>query len=164
MISTRAARLADVPAMSRVLTASITQLCAADHLDAPDAIAAWTANKSAAGVATMLANPALRMFVADDAGAVLAVGAVSDDGRIALNYVDPAARFRGVSKLLLARLEAELLAMGWAEARLEATETARQFYLAAGWVADGPQATGRRVNGYPMRKQLSAPLSPASAS
>lgn len=164
MIITRAADLADVPAMSRVLTASIIQLCAADHQEAPDAIAAWTANKSEAGVATMLANPMLQMFVATDADTVLAVGAVSNDGQIALNYVDPAARFRGVSKLLLARLEAELIAMGWGEARLEATETARRFYLAAGWVADGPQATGRRVNGYPMRKQLVATLSPANAS
>ena len=62
MIITRAADLADVPAMSRVLTASIIQLCAADHLEAPDAIAAWTANKSEAGVTTMLANPMLQMF------------------------------------------------------------------------------------------------------
>jgi GNAT superfamily N-acetyltransferase len=159
MITTRAATLADVPAMSRVLTASIVQLCAADHLGAPDAIAAWTANKSEAGVADMLANPGTAMFVAEDAGEVVAVGAVSREGRIGLNYVDPGARFKGVSKILLARLEAELMALGVSEARLEATETARRFYTAAGWVADGPQATGRRVNGYPMRKQLSGSAS-----
>lgn len=157
MIATRAAGVADVPAMSRVLTASIIALCAADHLEAPDAIAAWTANKSETGVATMLANPELRMFVAEDEHAMLAVGAIATDGRVALNYVDPTARFRGISKLLLMRLEAELIALGFAEARLEATETARQFYLGAGWVADGPQATGRRVNGYPMRKRLVSP-------
>lgn len=142
--------------MSRVLIASITELCARDHLGAADAIAAWTANKTETGVATMLANPATHMFVADDAGTVVAVGAVSSDGRIVLNYVDPAARFRSISKLLLARLEDELIALGFAEGQLEATETARRFYSTAGWVADGPQATGRRVNGYPMRKQLAA--------
>lgn len=154
MILIRPAIVADVPAMSRVLTASIIELCAADHLGAADAIAAWTANKTEAGVATMLANSATHMFVADDAGRVVAVGAIATDGRIALNYVDPTARFRGISKLMLERLEAELIALGHSDARLEATETARQFYQAAGWVADGPQATGRRVNGYPMRKQL----------
>ena len=55
---------------------------------------------------------------------------------------------------MLAGLEAELVALGFVEGRLEATATARRFYETAGWIADGPQATGRRVNGYPMRKNL----------
>ena len=36
---------------------------------------------------------------------VLAVGCITDDGEIALNYVLPEARFRGVSMTLLAELE-----------------------------------------------------------
>lgn len=153
-ISVRPAEPGDVPAMSRVLTASITELCAADHGNDPDALAAWTRNKSEAGVAAMLANPKLVLLVADRAGAVVAVGAVTTGGEVALNYVAPEARFCGVSKAMLARLEAELLALGFAQGRLEATATALPFYRDAGWQEDGPRATGRRVNGYPMRKQL----------
>jgi hypothetical protein len=77
--------------MSTVLTNSITELCAADHGGDPSAIAAWTRNKSQDGVAAMLANPALQLYVAERAGLVVAVGAVTTDGHISLNYIDPAA-------------------------------------------------------------------------
>jgi len=155
-ILVRRAEAADVPAMSRVLTASITELCRADHRDDPKALAAWTANKTEAGVGKMLANPELLMFVAEREGAVSAVGAVTRTGEVALNYVAPQARFHGISKAVLARLEDELRGLGFDEGRLEATATARRFYESAGWIADGPQAEGRMVNGYPMRKKLVA--------
>jgi len=140
--------------MSRVLIASITELCAADHGNDPEKLAAWTRNKSVGGVAAMLANPDMVLLVAGRDGAVIAVGAVTRAGEIALNYVAPAARFSGVSKAMLVGLEAELVALGFVEGRLEATATARRFYETAGWIADGPQAQGRKVNGYPMRKNL----------
>jgi hypothetical protein len=41
----------------------------------------------------------------DRAGAIAAVGAVTDGGEILLNYVSPAARFHGASSALLAALE-----------------------------------------------------------
>jgi GNAT superfamily N-acetyltransferase len=153
-ISIRRAGADDVPARSRVLTASITELCAADHHHDPASIAAWTANKSPQGVAAMLDNPNLLVFVAEHFGSIGAVGAVTRTGDVALNYVAPDMRFRGLSKALLARLETELIALGFTEGRLEATQTARDFYESAGWRPDGPQATGRKVNGYPMRKTL----------
>lgn len=152
MPAVRRAAAADIAAMSRVLIASITELCVDDHRNDPAAIAAWTRNKSPEGVAAMLANPQSRTFVGELDGAVVAVGAVSRRGEITLNYVAPQARFRGVSKAMLVALEAELRQLGFAEGRLEATATARRFYQAAGWMADGPQAEGRMVNGYPMRK------------
>ncbi|MET3927745.1 GNAT family N-acetyltransferase [Devosia sp. 2618] len=150
----RPARRDDVAAMSRVLSASITQLCAADHHDDPDALAAWTRNKSVEGVTAMLDNPNLEMQVVERDGAVIAVGAVTHDGSVALNYVSPQARFTGASTLLLTQLEASLKALGHAEGRLEGTQTAMDFYLRRGWLPDGPQAVGRKVNGYPMRKVL----------
>ncbi|UXN74439.1 hypothetical protein N8D56_04605 [Devosia sp. A8/3-2] len=55
---------------------------------------------------------------------------------------------------MLAHLEAALVALGHKEGRLESTSTARGFYQGRGWQADGPQASGRMVNGYPMRKTL----------
>lgn len=153
-ISVRRAEPDDIAAMSRVLTASIVELCAADHGNDPAAIAAWTRNKTPEGVAAMLDNPNLLMFVAEEAGVIGAVGAVTRTGEIALNYVAPDMRFLGLSKALLARLETELSALGFAEGQLEATMTARRFYERAGWLADGPQASGRKVNGYPMWKAL----------
>lgn len=140
--------------MSVVLTASITELCGADHGGEAHAIAAWTRNKSEDGVAAMLANPEQDFYVAERDGALLAVGAVTRDGKIALNYVAPQARFSGVSTAMLAHLEAALVALGHREGRLESTNTARAFYESRGWQADGPQASGRVVNGYPMRKAL----------
>lgn len=154
MLLLRPARADDVPAMSAVLIASITELCAADHHDDPQKLGAWTRNKSVEGVASMLANPDMVMLVAERDGAVLAVGAVTRGGEVALNYVAPSARFGGVSKALLAALEDSLAQLGFAEGRLEATATAFDFYQSAGWRADGPQAEGRQVNGYPMRKSL----------
>lgn len=152
----RLAAPADMSAMSAVLTHSITELCAADHGSDPHAIAAWTRNKSVEGLAAMLANPGLQIYVAERAGLVVGVGAVTTDGYVSLNYVAPAARFSGISSAMLVRLEAALLALGHSEGRLEATVTARAFYERRGWQADGPQAGGRVVNGYPMRKQFLA--------
>jgi GNAT superfamily N-acetyltransferase len=150
----RRATPADVPAMSVVLTASITELCAADHGGEAGAIAAWTRNKTEAGVAAMLANPDLEIYVAEREGAIVAVGAVTTEGKVGLNYVAPQARFSGISTALLARLELALVALGHREGRLESTSTARAFYESRGWQVDGPQASGRVVNGYPMRKML----------
>ncbi len=140
--------------MSLVLIASIIELCAADYDNDPEKLAAWTRNKSPEGIIAMLSNPDMVLLVAERDGSVLAVGAVNRAGEVALNYVAPEARFTGISRAMMARLEAELVALGFAEGRLEATATARRFYRDAGWSDDGPQATGRKVNGYPMRKRL----------
>lgn len=138
--------------MSQILIASISALCVSDHGNDPGALAAWTANKSPEGLAAMLADPEGSLFVAERDGIVLAVGAIRHSGEISLNYVAPWARFTGVSKALLRRLEDELARLGHDKGRLEATATALRFYAAAGWVTTGPQAEGRRVNGYPMVK------------
>lgn len=140
--------------MSRVLTASITDLCAADHGNDPQEIAHWTANKTPDGVARMMAQPGFTLFVAELDGAVAAVGATTDQGEIALNYVDPSARFQGVSKALLAHMEAELRSQGFAEGRLKATKTARPFYLAQGWTGSGTAQGGGFIDCFVMHKAL----------
>ena len=146
----RLAREADVPAMSRVLIASITHLCGADHGDAPERIADWTMNKSPEGVARMLADPAHSMFVAEHDGVVAAVGLVAGS-RIGLNYVDPDHRLAGISKALLAYMEQHMRVAGVGTATLESTETALAFYQSAGWLLTGAcGASGCR----PMQKRL----------
>lgn len=153
-ISVRLATVGDVAGMSRVLIASITQLCEADHKNEPEALAAWTRNKTPDGVRQMLSNPDTTLIVAERNGAIIGVGAYNHSGGIELNYVSPHARGTGVTSALLTHVEKALAANGIGQARLEATATALAFYLSRGWQHDGPQASGRRVNGYPMVKTL----------
>ncbi len=154
MIAVRRAEPDDVPALSRLLIASITELCTLDHRNEPAAIAAWTANKTPEGVAAMLADAANQLFVAERAGDLAAVGLVRDGQEIGLNYVDPAHRFQGVSRALLAAMEAAMHEAGTVESRLKSTVTAHGFYLANGWTDTGPLYTGRFIDAYPMSKPL----------
>lgn len=138
--------------MSAVLIDSITELCVADHHNNPEALASWLANKTPDGVAKWFANPAGTMLVAERNGEIAACGSINiADRMILLNYVSPRHRFAGVSKALLADMEARL---GPGEAKLESSATARRFYLAHGWVEDGPPVPHRFIPGYPMRKVL----------
>jgi GNAT superfamily N-acetyltransferase len=153
-ILVRPAHAGDIEAMSRVMTRSITELCAADHADDPDIVAGWTRNKTPEGVARMLANPQLSMFVAEIDGAIGAVGAMADNDTVALNYVSPDHRRTGLSRALLARMEAEMAARGTQLANLTSTRTALAFYRAHGWQDDGPPEQVFSIPGYPMTKRL----------
>jgi GNAT superfamily N-acetyltransferase len=154
MIRVRPAAAADVEAMSRVLIASITGLCAPDHAGDPQLIAAWTANKTPAMVEAMLRTPGVRLFVAERDGEIAAVGAILRDDEVGLNYVAPAHRFAGVSKALLAAMEETMRAGGITEARLSSTETAHRFYRATGWRNSGAPRPDRPLAGWPMTKRL----------
>lgn len=154
MISLRRAQPADVEAMSRVLIGSITELCHADHKGNAEAIAAWTVNKTPESVARWVVDPKLVMLVAERDGEIAAVGALTAPDEIGLNYVSPAHRFMGVSRAMLAGLEAIMRDSGITTGKLYSSATARDFYRSAGWVdVDGP-TSGRLVAGYPMLKQL----------
>jgi len=81
-------------------------------------------------------------------------------GEILHNYVSPDARFRGVSRALLAALESRAAERGARQCRLESTETAHRFYRAAGYADDGPPIGKFGVaSGYRMTKALAAPRS-----
>lgn len=153
-IVVRRAGIEDVPRMSAVLTASITELCTADHRNDPVILARWLANKSPEGVRAMFADAGGRMLVALDGDRVAAVGSIRGGREIGLNYVHPAHRFKGVSRALLAAMEAELRASGAREAVLTSTATAHRFYLDAGWVDAGPAQDHAGLTCYPMRKVL----------
>jgi GNAT superfamily N-acetyltransferase len=154
VIRVRRATAADVEAMSRVLTASITGLCAADHRNDPDRIAGWTRNKTPAGVAAMLASPQTQLFVAERDDRVAGGGAILADAVVGLNYVSPDHRFAGVSKALLGAMESAMREAGVAEGRLQATETAHRFYRDAGWQDTGEPRADGPLGGWPMRKRL----------
>jgi len=114
----------------------------------------WLGNKTPESVARWIAAPGNSVLVAVEGEKLLAVGMVTDSGEIALNYVSPDARFRGVSKALLAALEALALAHGNTEVTLTSTVTARRFYLSAGYAPYpvAPKATEDQA--LPMSKRL----------
>jgi GNAT superfamily N-acetyltransferase len=144
----------DAAAACQVMRRSIAALCAADHRDDPAILARWLGNKTPEVFKSWI-RPGNSLLVAVEDDRILAVGSVTDAGEIALNYVSPDARFRGVSTALLGALETRAIERGNARCTLTSTETARRFYLARGYSEDGP-AVGNfgMTSGYPMSKDL----------
>lgn len=138
----RPATDSDAEEGSEVLRRSIAELCHADHGGDAARIAAWTVNKTPENWCVWTAQQTTRLCVAVSQGRIWGVGMVSDAGEVLLNYVSPDARWQGVSKALLAYLEAEALGRGAGQCTLNTTETARAFYEAAGYRAD---AGGKRM-------------------
>ncbi len=144
----------DAVAICAVVRESIAMLCGADHGDDPEILASWLANKTPDNVSRWIANPDNAMFVTVDAGAVVAAACVTRHGEILLNYVSPAARFRGASKALMHALEEHARLQGNARCTLDSTTTARDFYRALGYRANGEPCSKLGVGCYPMVKSL----------
>jgi len=150
----RPALARDAGAACDVLRRSIGELCARDHHDDPALKQAWLANKTPATVRRWITAPGGQVLLAEMDGKVVGVGAATARGEITLNYVAPEARFRGVSKAVLAALEAWLVGQGVARASLSSTETAHAFYLAAGYCDAADLRVSQAVDGQPMIKAL----------
>ena len=145
----------DAEAACEVLRQSISQLCVADHRNDPSILAAWLANKRPEIVAAWASQPGNSLMVAVEGDTILAVGSVTDGGEITLNYVAPAARFRGVSRAMLRALEQRAADRGNVSCRLTSTETAHRFYQSGGYCDDGAAAGKFGTNSsYPMSKRL----------
>jgi GNAT superfamily N-acetyltransferase len=138
----RPARSADAAEVCQVLRQSIAELCDADHHNDPAILNRWLANKTPEIVATWIDDPEGHMFVALENGAIVGVASMNAAGEITLNYVSPDARFRGVSKALLARLETEAAELGHMHCTLTSTVTAQRLYVSAGYLEDGRPTTG----------------------
>ncbi len=132
-VQIRPARAADAAAACEVLRRSIAELCAADHRNDAQFLARWLANKTPQNIAAWIADAGSFVYVALDGGRITGVAAMTNAGLITLNYVAPDARFKGVSKALLAALEGKAAELGLAQCTLASTKTARNFYLAAGY-------------------------------
>lgn len=155
----REATAEDAEEACAVLRRSIVELCAADHRNDPALLAAWLGDKTPETVAAWMRRVDASYLVAVDQGVVTAVGAVADSGEILLNYVSPAARFRGASRALLAALETRAAERGATRCTLVSTKTARRFYRARGYEQVGaPVRKFGMDSGYPMSKSL-APTS-----
>lgn len=145
----------DASAACIVLKRSIAELCTADHKNDPAILEQWLGNKTHENFCAWVAQPDNSVLVAVDQRGILAVGSVTDAGRIGLNYVSPDARFQGVSRALLRALEARAAERGNRKCTLTSTETARCFYLSNGYVENGPAVGGFGTSsGYPMIKAI----------
>ena len=157
MVAIRDATSEDAVAACHVLRESISRLCVADHRNDPAILNAWLANKTPEIVAAWATQKGNSLLLAVEGDAVLAVGSVTDAGEITLNYVAPAARFRGVSRALLGALEARAIERGNKRCKLTSTETAHRFYQSAGYIDDGvPTGKFGTSSGYPMSKEIVA--------
>ena len=133
MVLIRKAQLVDGDAAVSTLRRSITELCEADHGGDAGKLEPWLSNKTVEHWAIWLAREDAVLLVAERNTEVVGVGAATFGGEILLNYVHPEARFEGVSKALLAALEAEVKRHGARQCRLQSTITARPFYTAQGY-------------------------------
>jgi GNAT superfamily N-acetyltransferase len=154
-VNIRDATKADAAAACDVLRASIAELCVADHRNDPDILDRWLANKTPENLAAWAADSNASLLLAVEGETILAVGAVRNDGEITMNYVSPAARFRGASSALLEALEARARESGNTCCNLLSTETAHRFYLDRGYVSAGaPQGKFGTNSSYPMSKRI----------
>lgn len=149
----RDATLDDAPAATLVLRRSITDLCIQDHANNEAILGPWLRNKTPQSVAAWVSQPGSSLLVAVKGDAILAVGSVTDGGEITLNYVSPDARFAGVSRALLAALEARAAERGCVRCILTSTVTAHRFYLARGYTDWTPSGIAP-PRGHPMVKNL----------
>lgn len=155
-VEIRRARDEDAVEGCEVLRRSIAELCVADHKNDPAILGKWLGNKTPHTFRSWIAQPGNSLLVATEDEKILAVGAVTDKGEITLNYVSPGARFRGISKALLAALEGRAAELGCAACRLTSTQTARRFYIANGYVEEEPAGQSRAGAGFPMSKHIAA--------
>jgi len=146
---------ADAAAIADVLRRSIIELCHDDHGNDPAVLARWAGNKTPENVLAWMSASDQAMLVASEAGRIAAVGLVTSAGEVRLNYVAPEARFRGLSRALMAALEARAREFGSSICTLTSTATARRFYLSVGYAEQGIEpglASGRSL--YRMAKRL----------
>jgi GNAT superfamily N-acetyltransferase len=153
----RRACVEDTVAACDVMRRSIAELCKADHHDDPAIVGGWLANKTPENVKAWIEDEDNRVLVAVEGNDVLAVGAVRKDGEITLNYVSPDARFKRISRAMLAALEQVARELGNGGCHLTSTETAFRFYLSAGYRQAGPaQGQFGTASAYPMTRRFAA--------
>jgi GNAT superfamily N-acetyltransferase len=132
----RRARAKDAEEACAVVRRSISELCGADHRGHDLVLNSWLTNKTADSMRGWIARS--HVFVAVDNDRIVGVGAMTRLGKMMLNYVAPEARFRGISKGIVLRLETQAASMGLGGVTLESTTTALRFYHSIGYRSDGP--------------------------
>jgi GNAT superfamily N-acetyltransferase len=154
-VAARRAEVSDAATACDLIRNSITELCILDHRGDETTIAAWLANKTCENLASWISSPRHVAVVAEMDGVVAGFGLLNLNGTIALLYVAPQYRFRGVSKALLVSLEEHAVALGITVLTLESSATALSFYEGCGYLCTGDTVQGFGVTrAYPLSKTL----------
>lgn len=155
MVLIRAATSEDAESIHSVHIQSISQICSRDYT--PAEIAAWTSGPKPESYVKAM-EEGEKMFVAVADGQIAGFTGIKSD-EICAVYVHPAFVGKGIGKALLDRAEKHLVEQNISEGRLNASKTAKVFYLHHGWeivqeVAP-QQRCGVNINCIGMKKQLS---------
>jgi ribosomal protein S18 acetylase RimI-like enzyme len=151
----RLASVEDALVVTDVLRRSISQLCVQDHHNDSESLELWLKNKTVPTVRAWFESPKLFCVVACIDDIVSGSAVMNGDGEVLLCYVDPGARFQGVSSAMLLALEREAQKRRLPEIRLSSTVTAKRFYQERGYAVIGnPKEMFRLVAGIPMVKRL----------
>lgn len=155
--ATRRAVPADATAACEVVRRSITELCYQDHRGDRVSLKHWLENKTPVNFETWIVSKEHVAFAAEHETKLVGFAMLNLRGYVALLYVSPEARFKGISKTLLAALEEGASAAGIRELRLQSSATALRFYLDRGYALTGPPDEGFGLtSGYPMARQIEA--------
>ena len=145
---------ADAECACTALRRSIIECCVADHANDPARLDAWLANKTPETVRGWFERENDHCVVAELNGAIVGVAGLLAHGVVALCYLAPEARFRGLGARMLAALEAEARRRGMAELTLTSTRTGLAFYLRQGYADEGPTRTHHGLEARSLRKRL----------
>lgn len=133
----RIAAPTDAFAACNVLRRSISECCIVDHRNDPAILDAWLGNKTPQMVASWFESPTNFSLVAVEQGEVIGVALLTGAGKLALCYLLPEARGKGVGKALLARMEQTACNWGVKALQLHSTATGEAFFASQGYIRAG---------------------------
>jgi len=133
----RPATAADAAPACAVLRRSISECCARDHGDDPAILAAWLGNKTPQMVTNWFQSTRNFPLVALEAGEVVGVALLTRAGKLALCYLLPQVRRRGLGDALLERLEQQAALWEIKLLQVHSTNSAAAFFARHGYSACG---------------------------
>lgn len=158
----RIALSTDACAACNVLRRSITECCVVDHRNEPAILEAWLGNKTPQMVTSWFTSATNFSVLAFEGGELVGVALLTRAGKLALCYLLPEARGRGIGKALLERIEAQAADWDIKAVQLHSTATAAEFYASRGYTRSGNVRSPYGVETVFFWKQLAADASPAN--
>lgn len=155
-IQIREACAADAQDVCGLLRRSIALGCGEDHRNDPAILDAWLGNKTPENVMSWFSCGANLSLVAEADGRVAGIAVLTRAGKIALFYVCPDLRFRGIGKRLLQEVEQRAAGLGLESLQVPSTYTARRFYESSGYLSRSTSMSPYGVEVINMAKVLPA--------
>jgi GNAT superfamily N-acetyltransferase len=135
----RVAVVGDEQSVCALLRRSIAEGCAVDHRDHPGVLDSWLSNKNPANVRTWIASPSNYMVVADNGAQLLGVALLTQAGKLALCYVDPAVLRAGIGRAMLDAVETQARTWCISKLHLHSPVSAAGFFARLGYLDGGKE-------------------------